>query len=433
MPEPRSPVMILVKASWEDQSGTLQSARACMVNRSDSGTCLRLKVPIDVGSRLTVQWRWEEFSGLTKYCRRGGSEYFVGIKRDTPDSGVPAGPSPKPVPIRENGKASSPRVPPPQIPPTPKPVNNQSTALRARPLDEESAQIAPTVNAAAMLAALRSSRQSPNRETGRLRPPPEPEFDALRRKELQMQQPPMAREAGKDKKHMARKWLGLGNWGDKQEELNGNNNASSSETVEARRPTPEGASPALRTPKSAPIAAEEAPPDLPDELMALEDIYRTAGIANPRKGYTITKVVDMLHSEHMRGLSKEMKRASVLMALDAAGISTDALLDDAKARIEAIDSYEAAQRILFEAEWARRAEENVQIQAELESLKARYMDRLKRNQDGIARERATFGNWLTGKQQESQSIVEAVELCLKPAAPEPASAKPPAATVAEAV
>jgi hypothetical protein len=32
MPEPRSPVMILVEATWEDQSGTLQTARACMVN-----------------------------------------------------------------------------------------------------------------------------------------------------------------------------------------------------------------------------------------------------------------------------------------------------------------------------------------------------------------------------------------------------------------
>jgi hypothetical protein len=42
--------------------------------------------------------------------------------------------------------------------------------------------------------------------------------------------------------------------------------------------------------------------------------------------------------------------------------------------------------------------------AELESLKARYMDRLKRNQDGIAREKATFGAWFTVKQRESQAF-----------------------------
>jgi hypothetical protein len=170
-----------------------------------------------------------------------------------------------------------------------------------------------------------------------------------------------------------------------------------------------------------------------DELLALEDIYRTTGIVTPRKGYNITKVVEMLHTVHMRGLSKAMKRASVLMALDAAGISTDAMLEDAKTRMEAIDSYEAAQRKLFEAEWARRAEENVQIQSELESLKGRYMDRLKRNQDGAAREKATFGSWLTVKQQESQNILEAVELCLKPAVPEPASTPLPAVMAADAV
>jgi hypothetical protein len=43
------------------------------------------------------------------------------------------------------------------------------------------------------------------------------------------------------------------------------------------------------------------------------------GIEGPRRGYRMNKVVEMLHSEHIRGLSKEMQRASVLMALDAAG------------------------------------------------------------------------------------------------------------------
>jgi hypothetical protein len=54
------------------------------------------------------------------------------------------------------------------------------------------------------------------------------------------------------------------------------------------------------------------------ELLTMEDIYRVAGIVGPRKGYSINKIVEMLHSDYLRGLSKEMKRASVLMALDAA-------------------------------------------------------------------------------------------------------------------
>ena len=76
-------------------------------------------------------------------------------------------------------------------------------------------------------------------------------------------------------------------------------------------------------------------------------------------------------------------------------------------------SYEAEQRKQFAAQLARKAEENVQIQSELERMKARYTVGFCRNLDGMAREKATLGNWLTLKQQGSQSMEEAVELCLK--------------------
>lgn len=111
----------------------------------------------------------------------------------------------------------------------------------------------------------------------------------------------------------------------------------------------------------------------------------------------------MLHGEHIRGLSKEMKRASVLMALDAAGVSIDEVPLDAKVRQGSIDICQAEQRRLFEAQWARKTEENLQLQVELETVKARYMERVRRNLDGVAREKATFGNWLAMKQQEAQA------------------------------
>ncbi len=149
--------------------------------------------------------------------------------------------------------------------------------------------------------------------------------------------------------------------------------------------------------------------------------YSAAGIMNPRRGYSIHKVVEMLRSEHVRGLAKELRRAAVLMALDAAEIPIEEVLQDAKARQEALDSYAAEQRKQVEAQWARKAEENTQIQAELELVKARYLERIRRNLDGVAREKATFGAWLKLKEQESQSMSEAVELCLKPQA----AAEPP--------
>jgi predicted nuclease with TOPRIM domain len=76
----------------------------------------------------------------------------------------------------------------------------------------------------------------------------------------------------------------------------------------------------------------------------------------------------------------------------------------------AIDSYEAEQRRQFEAHLARKAEENQHILAELERIKASYAERLRRNLEDVARQKATFGNWLTTKQQEVQNIAEALDL-----------------------
>ncbi len=206
-----------------------------------------------------------------------------------------------------------------------------------------------------------------------------------------------------------------------EEELlgtNGNGNAASESVQHATEPTPRPERRAASAPS--PKVVEDGAA-VQGELLAMEDIYRAAGITSPRRGYSVSKVVDMLRSEHMSGLSKEMRRAAVLMALDAAGISVEEVLQDAKVRQEAIEAYAAEQRKHAEAQWARKAEENLQIQAELEQVKALYAERIRRNLDGVAREKATFGNWLKLKEQETQGMAEAVEQVLKP----PTAVEPP--------
>jgi len=78
------------------------------------------------------------------------------------------------------------------------------------------------------------------------------------------------------------------------------------------------------------------------------------------------------------------------MALDAAGVTVDEVLLDAKVRQEAIEAYAMEQRKHAEPQWARKAEENIQIQVELELVKAHSGERNRRNLDGVAREKATF-------------------------------------------
>ena len=212
---------------------------------------------------------------------------------------------------------------------------------------------------------------------------------------------------------MARKWFDVGQKDETQGDGNSNVTGTAANNAEPPRQTASVTSERKMNAREVEDAGSSV------ELLSMADIYQTAGILNPRKGYSILKVVEMLRSEHLRGLPKEMKRTTVLVALDAAGITVEEVAQDAKARIEAIDSYETEQRKQFETLLERKAEENQQIMAELERIKASYAERMRRNLEGVAREKATFGNWLTTKQQESQNISEALKLIAKAEASEP--------------
>jgi hypothetical protein len=169
-------------------------------------------------------------------------------------------------------------------------------------------------------------------------------------------------------------------------------------------------------------------------LLSYEDIYHAAGILTPRSGYGVHKVVDMLNSDRIRELSKDIKRASVLMALDAAGTSPDELLKDATHRQQALNSYEAGQQKQLEEFEARKAQENTKIQAELDRVTAHYAERIQQNDQEVAREKEALRNWQMANQHETQRISEVIELCAKPAPTplaEPQSA-PAAATVSAA-
>jgi hypothetical protein len=420
--EQRAAVMILVEASWQDQSGTTHKSRACILNRSGGGACIRLRKPVPVGSKLLVQWRWEQFTGISRYCRSEGKDYFVGIERDPDEE------SSEPPSVEQRVRTA--RVPEKTIAPKILPQEQLAKAI-------EKGYVEPETSALAKAAAANGAvqvRQEPRSSETRRQPEsvssgesslspaeyllkaleaidpwhdtPKAEEFAVPQVTEQQERPkhPGEREASKEKKHMTRKWFDVG----QKEEANGSVGAPANAN---------GADPAQGSAHNYPekrfIARDSEDASSSIELLSMADIYQSAGILSPRKGYSILKVVEMLGSEHLHGLPKEMKRTTVLVALDAAGITLEEVAQDAKSRIDAIDSYEDEQRKQFETLLARKAEENQQIMAELERIKASYAERMRRNLEGVAREKATFGNWLTTKQTESQNIREALELCVK--------------------
>ena len=161
-------------------------------------------------------------------------------------------------------------------------------------------------------------------------------------------------------------------------------------------------------------------------LVALDEIYRAAGIQGPRLGYTVEKVIEMLQSEHIKALPTDTKRSALLMALDAAGVQVDEVLHDATLRQHALTSHEAIQCKRLEEYEARRAHEIVAIQAEAERVAAEYAARISHHLGEVAREKESLRKWQATKQHEAHRITAAVTLFLTQSGAPTSNSKPPA-------
>ena len=99
---------------------------------------------------------------------------------------------------------------------------------------------------------------------------------------------------------------------------------------------------------------------------SFEEIYKAAEIPDPPQGYSILKVADMLQSDHIRTMPMDVKRSSVLVALDAAGVDIKDVIQDAVRRDRALDTFERVQEKSVTELEARKSQENGQVQAEIE-------------------------------------------------------------------
>jgi hypothetical protein len=139
-----------------------------------------------------------------------------------------------------------------------------------------------------------------------------------------------------------------------------------------------------------------------------DEIYRAAEIQPPAHGYTIMKVAEMLQSERIRTLPAEVKKNSILLALDASGVKIEAVIEDAVRRDRALDAFERVQQKALDELEARKAQDNGQIQAELDRLIQEHKARIQANNDEVAKEKERFYAWRLQKQQEEQKIAESV-------------------------
>jgi hypothetical protein len=417
-PEPRVALLARGEVSWQDQYGFSHDEPARIEDRSLSGVCIRVKSPIHVGSEVKVKWRWDSFSGIARYCRPDQGEYVIGIQRFTKDMQMTAL---RTDPVRERPSSNAAPLKIVEKPVAPKPQESEpreSSPIKQAVPTAKSGNVPVVPRPPAPVAMVpREIGQGHTMDSANSSREPQSEKSAASGET----EPPIKQPSpGKGRRHMSTKWLDTALGRQKQDDPEPNTNGTSvpgSNHAPAQKSAPE---------KVQKEAATMGPVKAQGDLQSMEDIYRAAGILNPRMGYSINKVVEMLGSEHIRTLPTEAKRAAVLMALDAAGVSMNEVLKDASLRQEALDQYENDQRKYFEEYWERKIASNAQIQAELDRVSAQYQERIDRNLEEVTQEKVVFTRWQRQKEQEAERMTEAVELCSKTAPSGPAA--PVAAT-----
>jgi hypothetical protein len=147
-------------------------------------------------------------------------------------------------------------------------------------------------------------------------------------------------------------------------------------------------------------------------LHSFEEVYKAAPAQPPRMTYGILKVSEMLNSAHLAGMSHESKRCSVMMAIEAAGIQVEDLLQDAMLRQRALNDYEQSEELRLKDFEGTTDQENNLLQAEVERLTSQYMARIQNNIDEVAAAQDRFRAWQKRKQQELQHISAAAAICV---------------------
>ncbi len=156
------------------------------------------------------------------------------------------------------------------------------------------------------------------------------------------------------------------------------------------------------------VAAEPKFTSPVSDPTSFDEIYQAAEIPAAPQGYSIMKIADMLQSEHIRSMPADVRRSSVLVALDAAGVDIKDVIQDAVRRDRALDGYERVQERAAAALETAKTQENGQIQADIDKYVAQQRAKIQANNEEVTREKERFFGWRLKKQQEEKKISDAV-------------------------
>jgi Asp-tRNA(Asn)/Glu-tRNA(Gln) amidotransferase A subunit family amidase len=181
------------------------------------------------------------------------------------------------------------------------------------------------------------------------------------------------------------------------------------------------------------VAAEPKFTSPVSDPSSFDEIYKAAEIPEAPQGYSILKVAHMLESEHIRTLPSDVKKSSVLVALEAAGADIKDVIQDAVRRDRALDTYERVQQRAVDELENGKNKENAEIQAQIDKYLTEQRAKIQANDDEVTREKERFTGWRLKKQQEEKRIADAVGYFVSqnPITTGPVQAQPPVSKTAQ--
>ncbi len=159
---------------------------------------------------------------------------------------------------------------------------------------------------------------------------------------------------------------------------------------------------------------EPTPKPVTAKLPSFDDIYRKSPCksATTTAEYTILKVADMVNSEELHGLSPAARHCALMMALKAAGVAVEDMLQDAVQRQRVLNESEGAQLQRLQEFETSKQNENERLANEMETISCQYRTRIAAGVEEMERERDAFRDWQERKAREQRRIAEAAAACV---------------------
>jgi hypothetical protein len=143
-------------------------------------------------------------------------------------------------------------------------------------------------------------------------------------------------------------------------------------------------------------------------MPTFQQIYDAVEIKTAQHGYDIYKVGQMVSSPHLKDMTAAIKKSSVLVALEAAKVSIDEIIQDAVRRDKALDAYEKVEERKVSELEQKKAAENQKIQEEIEKFLNEKRALMESNNKSVLQAKERLAQWKIQKQAEEQRIFDTV-------------------------